>query len=94
MFPALPPASYSVRVALDGFKTAERQHVVLQIGQQTDLSFVLEVGTQAEITVLGSGASPLNTVNSELGTTSRAPPFSTYRCSTEIPPRWCFSLRA
>ncbi|MBS1851183.1 MAG: TonB-dependent receptor [Acidobacteria bacterium] len=69
IFPALPPASYSARVTVDGFKTAQREHIVLLIGQQIDLSFSLQVGAQTQITVLGGEAPLINTVSNELGTT-------------------------
>jgi hypothetical protein len=69
IFKALQPAPYSAQVEARGFKTAERQHIVLQVGQQAEIAILMQIGTQGE-TVLVSGDAPLvNVVSAELGTT-------------------------
>src|SRR5580765_7253481 len=68
VFSALQPASYTAKVVADGFRASERHHIVLQVGQQADLVFALQIGVQTEITVLGDEAPLINTVSSELGT--------------------------
>lgn len=40
----LPPSRYGVRVSSPGFKTAARQGVSLDVGQNQQLNFTLEVG--------------------------------------------------
>ena len=69
VFPALQPSTYSAKVAADGFKTSAREHLVLQVGQQVDLPFALQVGSETQIMVVGDEAPLVNTVSSELGTT-------------------------
>jgi hypothetical protein len=69
VFPALQPSSYSAKVVSDGFKTGAREHMVLQVGQQVDLPFALQVGSETQIMVVGDQAPLVNTVSSELGTT-------------------------
>lgn len=67
IFNDLRPASYTVKVEAQGFKTVERSKVVLRVGQQTDLDFVLEVGA-VSTTVEVKGTTPmLNTVSAALG---------------------------
>jgi hypothetical protein len=68
-FNNLKPASYTAKVVADRFKTARREHVVLQVGQQVDLAFVLEIGSTSTTVTVGSGAPQINTVTAELGTT-------------------------
>src|SRR5437870_13482466 len=48
IFTALPPAPYTAKVVAQGFKPAERGHLVLQIGQQVDVPSALQVGAHAE----------------------------------------------
>jgi outer membrane receptor protein involved in Fe transport len=58
-FSFLVPATYDVKVELEGFKTTEQREVVVRLGQTIDLTNVkLEVGTLAE-TVEVRATSPL-----------------------------------
>jgi hypothetical protein len=60
----LPPSRYTVRVASSGFKTSTRQGVSLEVGQNQQLNFTLEVG-RMEQSVAVTGAAPIvNTVDS------------------------------
>ncbi len=68
-FNALKPASYTAKVMVDKFKTSIREHVVLQVGQEVDLNFALEIGSESATVTVESGAPQINTVTSELGTT-------------------------
>src|SRR6266581_1139071 len=45
LFNNLRPATYTVQVEASGFKTAFRADVTLRVGQQSDLDFVLDVGS-------------------------------------------------
>lgn len=68
VFNALRPGSYAATVEVSGFKMATQEHIVLRVGQQTDLVFKLELG-QATQSVVVQGAAPLiNTVGAALGT--------------------------
>src|SRR5664279_801585 len=67
-FTALPPASYTARVAATNFKTAIKEKIVLQVGQQVDLNFSLEVGAATATVTVQAGAPQINTISDELGT--------------------------
>jgi hypothetical protein len=68
IFNALPPASYTATVEMQGFKTLIQPNIVLMVGQQSDLDFTLAVGATTQ-TVEVTGAAPLvNTVSAALGT--------------------------
>src|ERR1041384_1054784 len=47
-FLSIPPGTYTLRVALPGFKTAEITHRVAQVGQPAQADFLLEVGESAQ----------------------------------------------
>src|SRR5262245_7247712 len=66
-FPAVEPGTYSVRVALQGFKTFERKGVIINTQSFMGLDITLEIGTLEEsITV--TGQSPLiETTNASTG---------------------------
>jgi hypothetical protein len=67
--PALPPGTYTVTAALDGFKTGVYQDVVLNAGVPAALAIRLEVGGIAE-TITVEGASALvQTVSSAVSST-------------------------
>ena len=63
------PATYTVKVAMQGFKTVENKGVRIGTQQFVTLDFALEVGNLTEaITVEGQG-SPLETSNASVGST-------------------------
>jgi len=66
-FPAVEPGTYTVRVALQGFKTFERKGVIINTQSFMGLDVILEIGTLEEsITV--TGQSPLiETTNASTG---------------------------
>jgi len=56
-FPSLVPGTYSVKTELSGFKTINRENIVVLVGQTTPVEFSMAVASLAEnITV--TGASP------------------------------------
>src|SRR5262249_23028582 len=66
-FPALPPGQYTVKIELDGFKTATRD-LELQVQQTARVDFALELGTLSEMATV-TGVSPLvETSNATIGT--------------------------
>src|SRR5262245_39139990 len=66
-FPALPPGQYTVKIELDGFKTATRD-LELQVQQTARVDFALELGTLSEMATV-TGVSPLvETSNATVGT--------------------------
>jgi hypothetical protein len=68
VFPNLLPGVFNVKVELDGFRSASRNNVELQIQQTVRLDFKLEVGSLSE-TVEAVGTAPLlNTTDATIGT--------------------------
>jgi hypothetical protein len=67
--PNLLPSTYTVRAAVQGFKTAERSNVMLEVNQDLRVDLTLQPGEQTEkVTV--TGELPLvETTNAELGGT-------------------------
>src|ERR1700680_1730757 len=67
--PNLLPSTYTVRAAIQGFKTAERSGVMLEVNQDLRVDLTLQPGEQTEkVTV--TGELPLvETTNAELGGT-------------------------
>jgi trimeric autotransporter adhesin len=57
-FPAVEPGTYTVKAALQGFKTFELKNVIVNTQQTVGLEVVLEVGAIEE-TITVTGASPL-----------------------------------
>src|SRR2546423_2472667 len=56
-FPSLVPGTYGVKVELSGFRTVNRESIVVLVGQTTPLDFQMKVASLSEnITV--TGASP------------------------------------
>ncbi len=57
-FPALPPGTYTITFALEGFKQVVRKGVVLEVGKTLKIDGVMQAGAIQE-EVLVEGASPL-----------------------------------
>ena len=53
---AVDPGTYRIQVSQNGFKTLLRDNVAVGASQTTTISFQLEVGTQAEVVNVTSGA--------------------------------------
>ncbi len=66
-FPAVEPATYTVKVAVQGFKSFERQGVRISTQQFIGLDVVLEVGTIAETITVTADAPLLETTNASTG---------------------------
>src|SRR3954451_18667466 len=66
IFRAVPPGSYSVRVALQGFRTFEQKKTVVNASSQIDVGRVkLEVGTLSEIVSVVAEGATIETKNSD-----------------------------
>jgi hypothetical protein len=67
-FTGLRPASYTMKVEAQGFQSAERKQIVLQVSQQTTIDFSLKPpGVLATIEVTAA-TPPLDTESAALGT--------------------------
>jgi hypothetical protein len=67
--PGLSPGTYSIRVEFQGFKTVERNDIVLQVGQEIRVDVTLQPGAQAEKVTVTAEAPALNTTSAVLGGT-------------------------
>ncbi|HEX7087692.1 MAG TPA: TonB-dependent receptor [Vicinamibacterales bacterium] len=64
---ALPPGTYTVRIELEGFRTAVRENVDLPVDLRTRMDVPMELGAQSEMIEVTSIVSPLNTTDASLG---------------------------
>ncbi len=63
----LKPGGYSLRVEQQGFKTAARAGVTIEVDQRVELNFTLEVGNVSERIEVTARATQLNTVEASRG---------------------------
>jgi hypothetical protein len=67
-FPQLQPGTYTLRVALEGFKTIERTNVVVNANDKLNAGVVtLEVGARTETVTVTARATELKTQSAERG---------------------------
>jgi hypothetical protein len=66
-FPALSPATYSIRVVLPGYKTLERRGVRIATQQFVTLDLTLELGTVEETITVTADAPLIETSNASQG---------------------------
>ncbi|MBI4462648.1 MAG: carboxypeptidase regulatory-like domain-containing protein, partial [Acidobacteria bacterium] len=67
-FPQLPPGVYRLEVAKEGFRTAVRPRVVVQVASAITLNVEMEIGAVAETVEVEAGAAVLNTQDASIGT--------------------------
>ena len=66
--PAIPPGTYDLKAELAGFRTIDRQGLVVQVGSASRIAFTMDVGDVAE-TMTVVGQSPLiQTENAAIST--------------------------
>lgn len=70
-FPALTPGNYEVSLSLEGFAPVAAQKVVLRVGQEAKLSFVMQASTSETITV--SAEAPIVDVHKTDSSTNIVP---------------------
>jgi len=67
-FPQVQPGTYTLKVALEGFKTVERTNVVVNANDKLNAGIVtLEVGQRAETVTVTARATELKTQSAERG---------------------------
>ena len=66
-FPAVEPATYTVKVAVQGFRSFERQGVRISTQQFAVLDVTLEVGTLAETITVTADAPLIESANASVG---------------------------
>ena len=67
VFQLLNPGSYSLSVQLQGFKTAERTHVVVDVNQTNQQNFALAIGATTETVEVTTGVQQLQTQSASEG---------------------------
>src|SRR6266576_6528693 len=67
--PTLNPATYKVRVEAKGFKTVERQNVILEVGREVRVDVSLQPGSVAETMTITESIPLVETTNAVLGGT-------------------------
>jgi len=66
-FPALAVGNYQVQVMKDGFQTAQRKGLTLQVTQEAAVDFTLQVGSTGQTVVVTEEAPLVNTTSSSTG---------------------------
>jgi len=67
--PNLLPGTYTVRAVFQGFKTAERSGITLEVNQDLRVDLVLQPGEQTERVTVTEALPMVETTNAELGGT-------------------------
>jgi hypothetical protein len=67
LFQLLNPGSYALTVASAGFKTAERTHIVVDVGQVNSQDVQLNIGSTTESVEVTTGVQQLQTESGSLG---------------------------
>jgi hypothetical protein len=67
--PNLPPGTYNVRVEQKGFATGETKNVLLNVGDQRDLSFKLAVGGSSESIEVTTSAPLIESTRTDVSST-------------------------
>jgi len=67
--PDLLPGTYKIRVESSGFKTEERQNLLIEVGKDVRVDFGLQPGEASETVTVSSEVPLVNTINATLGGT-------------------------
>src|SRR6202171_3586487 len=67
--PNLTPGTYKVRVEAKGFKTIERQNVVLEVGKEVRVDLTVQPGDQVQTITITESVPLVETTNATLGGT-------------------------
>src|SRR5713226_387125 len=67
--PTLIPSTYKVRVEAKGFKTVERQNIVLEVGKEVRVDLTLQPGDQVQTITITESIPLVETTNAVLGGT-------------------------
>src|SRR5439155_17046053 len=65
--PNLLPGTYTIRVELSGFASAERPNIKLEVGQDIRVDIGLQPGQQSELVTVQAESPLIETNNAELG---------------------------
>src|ERR1700751_3339748 len=65
--PTLIPGTYTVRVELPGFRTLDRENVVVEVGQQTRVDVSIQPAQQTETVTVNEAIPLVDTTGATLG---------------------------
>jgi hypothetical protein len=69
VFSSIPPGSYNLRVAKDGFRVAKISKQTVNVGSSLELNFQLELGSSAQTVEVTATNVELQTMNATVGNT-------------------------
>src|SRR5207302_10580395 len=65
---AIPPGAYDLKAELTGFRTVERQGLVVQVGSANRIAFTMDVGELSEALTVVAHSPLIQTENAAIGT--------------------------
>ena len=68
VFPALQPGTYTLKVELEGFSTAERSGITVQVGSAYRFPFSLSIGALTDVVSVVADTPVIQTQNASIGT--------------------------
>ncbi len=66
-FPALPVGNYQIQIMKDGFQTAQRKGLTLNVSDEAVIDFTLQVGSTGQTVVVTEEAPLVNTTGASVG---------------------------
>jgi Carboxypeptidase regulatory-like domain len=68
VFPAVPPGTYSLKVELEGFSSAEQTNINVQVGSANRFPFTLAIGQLTDVVSVVADTPVIQTQNASIGT--------------------------
>src|SRR5688572_29517562 len=68
VFPAVPPGTYSLKVELEGFSTAEQTNINVQVGSANRFPFTMAIGQLTDVVSVVADTPVIQTQNASIGT--------------------------
>ena len=68
VFPAVPPGTYSLKVELEGFSTAQQTNINVQVGSANRFPFTMAIGQLTDVVSVVADTPVIQTENASIGT--------------------------
>ena len=68
VFPAVPPGTYSLKVELEGFSTAQQTGINVQVGSSNRFPFTMAIGALTDVVSVVADTPVIQTENASIGT--------------------------
>ncbi len=68
VFPAVPPGTYSLKVELEGFSTAQQTAINVQVGSANRFPFTMAIGALTDVVSVVADTPVIQTENASIGT--------------------------